>query len=131
MKEIKKTKDDWKKELDSTVFEITRNKGTEPAFSNKYYKHKEDGSYHCSNCNMELFSSTTKFDSGSGWPSFDAPVTKENVKLIPDNSHGMNRTEVICAHCEAHLGHVFDDGPYDTTGERYCINSASLNFKKI
>lgn len=129
VKKIIKTNSEWKAELDPEVYEITRNRGTEAPFSGKYYKNKEDGMYHCSNCDAELFSSETKFDSGSGWPSFDDPIIKENVELVEDFSHGMSRTEVICAHCDAHLGHVFKDGPSETTGMRYCINSASLDFK--
>jgi methionine-R-sulfoxide reductase len=130
MDKIQKTDEDWKKELDEEVYRITREKGTEMPGTGKYYHHKEDGSYICSNCEIELFSSNAKFDSGSGWPSFDDPVAKDNIKLITDSSHGINRTEVVCARCDAHLGHVFDDGPKKTTGKRYCINSCLLSFKE-
>lgn len=129
MKKIDKENSEWKNDLDPEVYEVTRNRGTEPPFSGKYYKHHGDGSYHCSNCGLELFSSKAKYDSGSGWPSFDDPVAKENVELHDDFSHNMNRTEVVCARCGAHLGHVFNDGPKQTTGKRYCINSLSLDFK--
>lgn len=129
MKKIDKENSEWKKELDSGVYEVTRNRGTEPPFSGKYYKHNESGSYCCSNCGLELFSSSAKYDSGSGWPSFDDPIAKENIEFHDDFSHNMNRTEVTCARCGAHLGHVFGDGPKETTGKRYCINSLSLNFK--
>ena len=129
MDKISKTKEEWQKELPEDVFKVTRESGTEAPGTGKYYHHDEDGVYRCSNCGLELFSSNAKFDSGSGWPSFDDPVAKENVLLIQDNSHGMNRTEVVCARCDAHLGHVFDDGPRETTGKRYCINSLSLDFK--
>lgn len=129
MDKIQKTKEEWEKELSEDVFDVTRNKGTELPGTGKYYLHKEKGVYRCSNCGLELFSSGAKFDSGSGWPSFDDPVAKENILLVPDNSHGMSRTEVVCARCDAHLGHVFDDGPRETTGKRYCINSLSLDFK--
>jgi len=130
MEKIEKTDDEWKKELDSETYRVTREKGTERPGTGKYYHHKEDGSYACSNCGIELFSSSAKFDSGSGWPSFDDPVAKENIKLITDSSIGMDRTEVLCSKCDAHLGHVFEDGPKKTTGKRYCINSVSLSFKE-
>ncbi|MCB9806158.1 peptide-methionine (R)-S-oxide reductase MsrB [Candidatus Nomurabacteria bacterium] len=130
MDKIQKDNRQWKEELDPEVYSVTRERGTEAPFSGKYYKHKESGNYVCSNCGLELFSSKAKYDSGSGWPSFDDPVAKDNVDLVPDYSHGMSRMEVVCAKCDAHLGHVFDDGPQDTTGKRYCINSCSLDFKK-
>ena len=105
-------------------------KGTERPFSGKYLDNKEKGMYKCAACETSLFDSSTKFDSGSGWPSFYDVVDKGNVKLNKDTSHGMIRVEVVCANCEGHLGHLFDDGPQEATGLRYCINSASLNFDK-
>lgn len=130
MSKIHKTEDEWKKELDEETYRVTRQKGTEAPFTGKYYDHHEEGMYQCSNCGTDLFSSDAKFDSGSGWPSFDDPVAQENIELIEDTSHGMHRTEVVCKVCGAHLGHVFNDGPQDTTGKRYCINSCSLDFKQ-
>ncbi len=117
------------KELDSETYHITREKGTEPAFTGKYWNEHSKGMYKCSSCEAELFSSNAKFDSGTGWPSFTEPVNKENIELREDKSHGMSRVEVLCKRCGAHLGHVFDDGP-DPTCKRFCINSASLNLEK-
>jgi peptide-methionine (R)-S-oxide reductase len=119
---------EWQQLLSPEQYHITRQKGTEQAFSGKYYKNKESGMYYCLCCGEALFSSDTKYESGSGWPSFWEPVEKSNVSEVADNSHGMERIEVTCSSCGAHLGHVFPDGP-DPTGLRYCINSASLDFK--
>ena len=127
---IEKTEEQWKKELAPEVYEVTRKCGTEPAFTGKYYLTKDKGIYKCSNCGQELFSSDAKYDSGSGWPSFWAPMAGDKVTLVPDESFGMHRTEVKCSHCGAHLGHVFDDGPSDKTGQRFCINSLSLELDK-
>ena len=120
---------DWKKVLTKEQYRILRKKGTEPPFTGKYLEYKEDGTYVCAACKNPLFSSKTKFDSGSGWPSFWEAIEKENVELKTDISFGMKRVEVLCSNCGGHLGHVFDDGP-EPTGKRYCINSASLDFKK-
>ena len=125
-----KTNEEWKEILDPDVYKVTREKGTEAPFSGKLLHNKEDGMYVCSNCGTELFSSETKFDSGSGWPSFYDVAHSDTVELHEDTSFGMTRTEAICSSCGAHLGHVFPDGPQDKTGQRYCINSLSLHFKK-
>lgn len=124
-----KTDDEWKKELTPEQFKVARQCGTEPPFTGKYWNLHDDGTYHCVCCGAKLFSSGTKFESGSGWPSFYAPFDENNLKTIDDTTHGMRRTEVQCAQCGAHLGHVFPDGPHPT-GLRFCINSASLNFEK-
>lgn len=122
-------KEELKEKLTPEQYEITQNAATEPAYSGKYYKHKEKGTYHCVVCGKTLFSSDTKFDSHTGWPSFDSPLNTSSVILEEDSSHGIKRVEVRCANCNAHLGHIFPDGPKETTGERYCINSCALNFK--
>lgn len=130
MKEkISKSDEEWKKELTDDEYYILRQKGTERAFTGKYYKYTEEGIYLCAGCGNELFASDTKYESGSGWPSYWAPLNNENVELKEDNSYGMVRIEVVCSKCGGHLGHVFDDGP-DPTGKRFCINSAALDFKK-
>ena len=129
MDKISKTDDEWKKELTPNQYRVCRKKDTEMPFTGKYANCKDKGVYKCSCCGNELFDSDTKFDSGTGWPSFFQPINNDNVKCEADTSHGMTRTEVLCSKCDAHLGHVFDDGP-QPTNTRFCINSVSLNLDK-
>ena len=126
--EISKTDAEWRAELTPEQYEVLRRKGTERPFSGKYVHSKADGTYRCAACGAELFNSKTKFESGTGWPSFYEPANLEAVELRPDNSFFMRRTEVVCKRCGSHLGHVFDDGP-QPTGQRFCINSLALDLK--
>ena len=129
MEKITKTDEEWKKQLTAEQYKVARKHGTERAFSGEYHATKDPGTYQCICCGQDLFSSDAKFDSGTGWPSFFQPVSKEAVAEKDDRSWFMTRTEVLCSRCDAHLGHVFDDGP-KPTGLRYCMNSAALNLKK-
>ena len=127
---VEKTEAQWKEELDPETYRICREKGTEPAFTGVYWDTKDEGIYRCRACGEPLFSSDTKYDSGSGWPSFFRPISQESIGEHVDHSHGMIRTEVVCNRCGSHLGHVFPDGPTEETGLRYCVNSGALEFKE-
>lgn len=127
---VEKSESDWKKELSPEAYEVTRNAATERPFTGPHLDNKDSGDYTCVCCGAKLFSSDAKFDSGTGWPSFTEPANLEHVELRSDVSHGMRRTEVVCKNCDAHLGHVFDDGPAET-GQRYCINGCALEFKPV
>ncbi|EOZ5528868.1 peptide-methionine (R)-S-oxide reductase MsrB [Vibrio metschnikovii] len=124
-----KPDDYWRETLSEEAYYVCRQQGTEAPFSGQLLHNKQTGIYHCTCCEAALFSSQNKYDSGCGWPSFDAPLTTESIRYLEDRSHGMTRTEIRCAQCDSHLGHVFPDGP-PTTGDRFCVNSVSLNFTK-
>lgn len=130
VKRVEKTDEEWRETLSPEEFQVTRRGATEPAFTGRYYAHHEEGVYHCVCCGTPLFESATKFESGSGWPSFTRPANAANVNTREDRTHGMQRVEVLCAACDAHLGHVFPDGPAEAGGLRFCVNSAALDFEK-
>ena len=129
MEKVSKSEQEWREQLTPEQYEVVRRKGTEAPFTSELNSNKEAGTYACVACGQPLFSSENKFDSGTGWPSFDRPVDEEKVGTEEDSSFLMRRTEVLCSRCDAHLGHVFDDGPRDTTGQRYCINGCALKFE--
>lgn len=126
---VDKSEDDWRAQLSPDQYRVLREKGTEAPFTGKFNLHKEDGFYVCGGCGEPLFDSKSKYDSGCGWPAFFQPLSKDKIEYKLDKSHGMIRTEILCANCGGHLGHVFNDGP-EPTGERYCVNSLSLDFDK-
>jgi peptide-methionine (R)-S-oxide reductase len=129
LEKVKKSEQEWRQELTPEQYEVVRQKGTEAPFTSELNDVKEPGQFVCVACGQPVFDADNKFDSGTGWPSFDRPMDDENVETAADNSMFMKRTEVLCSRCDAHLGHVFDDGPQDTTGQRYCINGCALEFK--
>jgi peptide-methionine (R)-S-oxide reductase len=129
LEKLKKSEEEWRQELTPEQYEVVRQKGTEAPFTSELNDVKDPGTFVCVACGQPVFSSDNKFDSGTGWPSFDRPMDDENVETEADNGLLMRRTEVLCSRCDAHLGHVFDDGPADTTGQRYCINGCALEFK--
>ena len=129
MEKVKKSEQEWREQLTPEQYDVVRNKGTEAPFTSELNNVKDEGTFVCVACGQPLFSSNDKFESGTGWPSFDQPMEGDAVDTASDNSFLMRRTEVLCSRCDAHLGHVFDDGPRDTTGQRYCINGCALEFK--
>ncbi len=129
LEKLIKSDEEWRRELTPEQYAVTRQRATERAFTGEYVHNQAEGTYTCVDCGQRLFSSKTKFESGSGWPSFWDVIQTGSVELRQDNTHGMQRVEVVCSRCGAHLGHLFDDGPRETTGLRYCINSVALNFK--